>query len=50
MVTRVLSGEIGTIEGNTNDRGSREGDGVYQKTRTIGSINVGFIDYGLLDK
>ena len=49
MVTRVLSGEIGTIEGNTNARGSREGDGVYQKTRAVGSINVGFVDYGLLD-
>jgi hypothetical protein len=49
LVTRVLSGEIATIEGNTNARGSREGDGVYQKTRSIGSINVGFIDYGLLD-
>jgi hypothetical protein len=49
IVTKVLSGEIATIEGNTNSRGSREGDGVYQKTRTIASINVGFIDYGLLD-
>jgi hypothetical protein len=46
IVVKVLSGEIATIEGNTNDRGSREGDGVYQKTRTIGSINVGFLDYG----
>jgi peptidoglycan hydrolase-like protein with peptidoglycan-binding domain len=50
IVTRIAAGEIGTIEGNTNARGSREGDGVYQKTRTIGSINVGFIDYGLLEK
>ncbi len=50
IVTRVLAGEIGTIEGNTNTRGSREGDGVYEKTRTIASINVGFVDYGLLDR
>ena len=45
LVTHIASGEIGTIEGNTNERGSREGDGVYQKTRSIASINVGFIDY-----
>jgi hypothetical protein len=49
LVTRVLAGEIGTIEGNTNARGSREGDGVYEKTRTIGSINVGFVDYALIE-
>ena len=47
LVTQVLAGEVGTIEGNTNSRGSREGDGVYDKTRTIASINVGFIDYSL---
>jgi peptidoglycan hydrolase-like protein with peptidoglycan-binding domain len=47
LVTKVVDGEIATIEGNTNTRGSREGDGVYQKVRTIGSINVGFIDYGV---
>lgn len=46
IVTRVVDGQIGTIEGNTNQAGSREGDGVYQKLRTIGSINVGFLDYG----
>jgi hypothetical protein len=45
IVVKVLTGEIATIEGNTNQRGSREGDGVYQKTRTIGSINLGFLDY-----
>jgi len=44
IVVKVLTGEIATIEGNTNQRGSREGDGVYQKTRSIGSINVGFLD------
>jgi peptidoglycan hydrolase-like protein with peptidoglycan-binding domain len=45
LVVKVLTGEIATIEGNTNERGSREGDGVYQKTRSIGSINIGFIDH-----
>jgi len=46
LVTRVVSGNIDTIEGNTNEAGSREGDGVYEKTRLVNSINVGFIDYG----
>lgn len=36
-----------TIEGNTNDGGSREGIGVFRRTgRTISSINRGFIDFG----
>jgi peptidoglycan hydrolase-like protein with peptidoglycan-binding domain len=46
IVTTIVDGQVGTIEGNTNEAGSREGDGVYRKVRTIGSINVGFIDYG----
>ncbi len=36
-----------TIEGNTNKKGSREGDGVYEKTRLVvgGSMTLkGFID------
>lgn len=35
-------GEIHTIEGNTNDDGSREGIGVFRKTRKIASCK-GFI-------
>lgn len=27
-----------TVEGNTNEAGSREGDGVYRKRRLVGSI------------
>lgn len=46
LVTRVVSGKIDTIEGNTNQVGSRGGDGVYAQTRAIASITVGFIDYG----
>jgi hypothetical protein len=46
LVRSIVSGQINTIEGNTNQAGSREGDSVWEKTRTIGSINVGFIDYG----
>jgi peptidoglycan hydrolase-like protein with peptidoglycan-binding domain len=45
LVTAVVSGTIKTIEGNTNRAGSREGDGVYDKQRSIASINVGFVDY-----
>jgi hypothetical protein len=33
-----LPGEILTIEGNTNGSGSREGDGVYQKTRSLNLV------------
>lgn len=29
-----------TVEGNTNEAGNREGDGVYRKRRTIKSIYV----------
>ena len=36
------TGEIHTIEGNTNATGAREGTAVLQKTRTIASINQGF--------
>ena len=31
-------GMIKTVEGNTNDAGSREGDGVYRKIRPLASI------------
>ncbi|HWM92094.1 MAG TPA: peptidoglycan-binding protein [Thermoanaerobaculia bacterium] len=47
LVERVLGGKLVTIEGNTNEGGSREGVGVFRRTqRTIASINKGFIDYG----
>ena len=36
------AGTITTIEGNTNPGGSRNGDGVYKRTRRIASINRGF--------
>jgi len=29
-----------TVEGNTNEAGSREGDGVYRKRRPIKSIYI----------
>lgn len=37
-----------TVEGNTNMAGSRNGDGVYIRSRHITEINVGFIDYSKL--
>jgi len=36
---------VNTVEGNTNKRGSREGGGVYQLTRKLGSI-YRFVTYG----
>jgi hypothetical protein len=33
-------GYVTTIEGNTNQAGSREGDGVYQKTRALSLIKA----------
>lgn len=45
LVTAVRAGRVYTIEGNTNEKGSREGNCVARKERTIGSINIGFIDY-----
>lgn len=46
LVVENAAGKLITIEGNTNDGGSREGVGVFQRTsRKIAQINRGFIDY-----
>ena len=46
---RGTGGKLVTIEGNTNDGGSREGIGVFRRDkRKIGDINVGFLDYSLI--
>ncbi len=45
LVERVAGGTITTIEGNSNNAGSREGIGVFRLSRKINSINTGFIDY-----
>ena len=43
--TRMLT----TIEGNTDDGGSREGDGVYMRERRLDDPRIiGFVDYGKL--
>lgn len=46
FVEKVNGGRLVTIEGNTNDGGSREGIGVFRReARKIADINKGFIDY-----
>ena len=46
LVSRIVGNKLETIEGNTNDGGSREGIGVFRRSgRTIASINRGFIDF-----
>jgi len=46
LVERVDDGKLVTLEGNTNDGGSREGVGVFRRTgRRVREINVGYIDY-----
>lgn len=36
FVTKVEGAQFHSIEGNTDDGGSREGDGTYRRVRTIG--------------
>jgi len=46
MVLEVANGRLLTIEGNTNDQGSRNGIGVFRRdARKVATINKGFIDY-----
>lgn len=46
IVEAVTGGKLITIEGNSNDGGSREGIGVFRRSaRKIVSINKGFIEY-----
>ncbi len=46
LVANVNGNRLETIEGNTNDGGSREGIGVFRHTgRTIDGINRGFIKF-----
>jgi hypothetical protein len=47
LVEEVANGRLTTIEGNTNDGGTREGIGVFRRReRKILEINRGFLDYG----
>jgi lysozyme family protein len=46
IVSSNVNGLLETIEGNTNDNGSREGIGVFRRSgRRVGSISLGFADY-----
>lgn len=45
IVEKVEGGFIHTIEGNSNNSGSRNGIGVFRIQRKIASINKGFIEY-----
>ena len=46
LVSKVIGNTLETIEGNTNDGGSREGIGVFRRNgRSIVSINRGFIAF-----
>lgn len=47
LVEQVVGGKLITIEGNTNEGGSREGIGVFRRSlRKIADIDLGFINYG----
>jgi len=47
LVEEVRGMALTTLEGNTNEGGSREGIGVFRRTsRRISDMNRGFIDYG----
>lgn len=43
LVVSVDGNQIVSIEGNTNDNGSRNGDGVYKRTRQASEITYGFL-------
>jgi peptidoglycan hydrolase-like protein with peptidoglycan-binding domain len=46
LVINTAAGRLSTVEGNTNDGGSREGIGVFRREgRKIASIQTGFLDY-----
>ncbi len=47
IVESVSGGLLTTIEGNTNDGGTRDGIGVFRRAgaRSVASINVGYISY-----
>lgn len=42
------SGRIVTVEGNTDGSGSREGDGVYLRSRWMRDVTMGYLDFGAL--
>jgi hypothetical protein len=46
IVAANINSLLETIEGNTNDNGSRDGIGVFRRSRRrIADINLGFASY-----
>jgi CHAP domain/Putative peptidoglycan binding domain len=45
IIASVSGALLTTIEGNTDASRTREGGGVYQLTRKVNEINLGFLDY-----
>lgn len=43
IVTQRRTSVVDTVEGNTNNNGSANGDGVYNRTRTVGGKIIGGI-------
>jgi hypothetical protein len=44
FVLAINGNVLTTIEGNTNEAGAREGDGVMKKERRLSYVNLGFVD------
>lgn len=38
IATDTVSGHVKSVDGNTNDEGARDGDGVYEKTRAFSLV------------
>lgn len=45
IVVATAGATLATIEGNTSAGGSRNGDGVYQRTRDVEEITLGFLRF-----
>jgi hypothetical protein len=44
IITRIRGATLETVEGNTNNGGSREGIGVFARARPLATIDLGFAD------
>ena len=45
LVTGRMAGDFQTIEGNTNELGSREGIGVFARNRPVRQATLGFVEF-----
>lgn len=48
IVVELDGDRMTTVEGNTGADGGRDGQGVYQRTRSVREATLGFLDPGLL--